>query len=155
MLKTKPRLQSALDPDKGWVRLLSSRRNLLTALTLAILAVLVLGALGTWRISRSLQIEGYAGHLGEWELTATLSKDGIRELSGPLIMKHIGLCSQDGPEEKTGQMRLRPSLVSSWIEASLSIDGIECTYSAAMSDAYIGQMICPDRPAVPLTLWAR
>jgi hypothetical protein len=87
------------------------------------------------------KIDGYAGHLGEWELTATLSKDRIRELSGPLIMKHIGLCSQDGPEEKAGQMRLRPSLVSSWIEASLSIDGVECTYSAAMSDSHTGMMI--------------
>jgi hypothetical protein len=155
MLNTKPPGQPDLDPDRGWLRLPSSRKSLLIALSLAILTAVILGVLGAWRVPWSLQIEGYAGHLGEWELTATLSKDRVRELSGPLIMKHIGLCSQDGPEEKTGRMRLRPSLMSSWIEARLSIDGVECTYGAAMSDAYTGMMTCPGRPPVPLTLWTR
>lgn len=155
MLKTKPPGHPDLHPGRVWLPLPSSRKSLLIALFLAISAAVIIGVFGAWRVPRSLQIDGYAGHLGEWELTATLSKDRIRELSGPLIMKHIGLCSQDGPEEKAGQMRLRPSLVSSWIEASLSIDGVECTYSAAMSDSYTGTMTCPGRPSVPLTLWTR
>jgi hypothetical protein len=123
-----------------------------------ILAVLALGAFALFKVPKSLQISGYAGHLGEWELTATLSKGvlaRIRELSGPLVMKHIGLCSQDGPEEKSGEMRLRLSLLSSRIDASLSIEGVECTYSGMMSDLHTGMMVCPDRPAVPLTLWTK
>jgi hypothetical protein len=130
----------------------------LIALSLAIVLVIVLGAFATSTVPQSLQINGYAGHLGEWELTATLSKDvpaRMREHSGPLTMKHIGLCSQDGPEEKTGEMRLRLSLLSSGVEARLSIEGVECTYSGTMSDSYTGLMVCPDRRAVPLTLWIK
>ena len=140
----------------GRLQLLPSRKTLLIAISLAIVLVIVLGALATSRAPQSLQINGYAGHLGEWELTATLSKDvpaRMREHSGPLTMKHIGLCSQDGPEEKTGEMRLRLSLVSSSVEARLSVEGVECTYSGAMSVSHIGVMVCPDRRAVPLTLW--
>ncbi|HYN27255.1 MAG TPA: hypothetical protein VES94_03075 [Burkholderiales bacterium] len=128
------------------------------ALALAIVLAIVLGAFATSAVPQSVQINGYAGHLGEWELTAALSKNGparVRELSGPLTMKHIGLCSQDGPEEKTGEMRLRLSLLSSTVEARLSIEGVECTYSGTMSDSHTGMLLCPDRRAVPLTLWIK
>ena len=106
--------------------------------------------------AQSLQVIGYSGHLGEWELTATLSKNlpaRMQELSGPLTMKHIGLCSQGGSEEKTGEMRLWRSLLSSRVTAILSIEGVECTYSE--SDPPIGMMVCPDRRPVPLMLWTR
>ena len=139
------------------LKLLSSRKNLTIALPLATLAV-VLGAFGIWRGPQSLEIDGYAGNLGEWELTATVSQKAparMRELSGPLIMKHIGLCSQDGPEEKAGEMRLRLSLLSSRIEASLSIEGVACTYNGPMHDFNSGTLICPDRRAIPLTLWIK
>ena len=43
-------------------------------------------------------------------------------------MKHIGLCTQDGPEEKTGEMRFRLSTSPAALSATLSIAGIECTY---------------------------
>ncbi len=158
MVETKPPVRSALDPGQGRFRPLFSRANVGIGLSIVLLAVLAFGAFAMLRVPRSLQITGYAGHLGEWELTATLSKGALtrmRELSGPLSMKHIGLCSQDGPEEKAGEMRLRLSLLSSEIEASLRIEGIECTYSGVMSDLHTGAMVCPDRPAVPLTLWGR
>src|ERR1700758_897953 len=64
----------------------------------------------------SLEVLGYSGQLGEWELTATLEEDGstaAREYSGPLSMKHVGLCTQDGPEEKTGKIHLQMSSSSS------------------------------------------
>jgi hypothetical protein len=130
----------------------------LIALSLAIVLAVAGGAYAISTVPRSLQIDGYAGHLGEWELTATISTDvpaRMRELSGPLTMKHIGLCSQDGPEEKTGEMRLRLSLLSSSVEARLSIEGVECTYSGTMSVSHTGMMVCPDRRAVPLTLWIK
>jgi hypothetical protein len=70
-------------------------------------------------------------------------------------MKHVGLCTQDGPEEKTGEMRFQISASSSQLNATLSVAGIECTYSGRLSDSYTGTMKCPDREAVPLKLWLK
>jgi hypothetical protein len=99
------------------------------------------------------QVIGYAGVLGEWELTANVTEAASGEFSGPATMTHVGLCTQDGPEQKTGDIRLQIS--SSRLSATLSLAGLECTYSARLSDAYKGQMSCPDRPPIPLTLWVR
>src|SRR5437870_79262 len=98
MLDTKPPIRSAFGPGQGRLRLLASRSAVLIGLALAIGLAIILGAHLTFTVPPSLQINGYAGHLGEWELTAALSKGAparTRELFGPLTMKHIGLCSQD------------------------------------------------------------
>jgi hypothetical protein len=58
----------------GEVELVRARKGLLIALSLAIALVVVLAALATSVAPRSLQITGYAGYLGERELTATLEK---------------------------------------------------------------------------------
>ena len=116
------------------------------------------GALAAPAQAKSLQLVGYAGVLGEWELTATVTEKPLRwakEFSGPLSMKHIGICTQDGPEEKTGEIRFQISAVSSQLDATLVVEGIECTYSARLSDLYNGMMSCPDREAIPLKLWLR
>ena len=108
--------------------------------------------------AQSLQVIGYAGVLGEWELTATVTEKVSRrtkEFSGPLTMKHVGVCTQDGPEEKTGEMRFQISASSSRMKATLLVDGVECTYSGRLSDSYTGMMNCPDRQAVPLKLWVK
>ncbi len=70
-------------------------------------------------------------------------------------MKHVGICTQDGPEEKTGEIRFQISAFSSHLDAKLLVEGIECTYSAASSAPYSGMMACPDREAVPLKLWLK
>ena len=104
----------------------------------------------------SADITGISGHAGEWELTATLTRSGkSRELSGPLKMTHIGWCSPGGPQEKSGELRVRMARISSTIEAHLRVDGMECTYAGRLSDAYTGLMACPDRRPVPLLLWLR
>jgi hypothetical protein len=124
----------------------------------ALFLLIVLGALATPARAQSLQVIGYAGVLGEWELTATVTEKASRrtkEFSGPLTMKHVGVCAQDGPEEKTGEMRVQISASSSRLNATLSIAGVECTYSGRLSDSYTGTMTCPDRQAVPLKLWVK
>jgi hypothetical protein len=124
----------------------------------AFLLPIVLGVLATPASAQSLQVVGYSGHLGEWELTATVTETAsghVKEYSGPLTMKHVGVCTQDGPEEKTGEMRVRISASSSQLNATLSVAGTECSYSGRLSDAYTGTMDCPDRQAVPLKLWVR
>ena len=124
----------------------------------ALVLLIALGALGVPAQAQSLQVIGYAGVLGEWELTATVTEKASRrtkEFSGPLTMKHTGVCTQDGPEEKTGEMRFQLSSSSSQLNATLLVAGVACTYSGKLSDFYSGMMSCPDRQAVPLKLWVR
>jgi hypothetical protein len=120
------------------------------------LVTIAFAALASSAQAQQVQVVGYAGVLGEWELTATVTETGsqrAREFSGPLLMTHVGLCTQDEPERQTGEIRFQIS--SSRLDATLSFAGSECTYSAALSEAYKGSMTCPGRPAVPLTLFVR
>ena len=137
-----------------------------TRLIIAGLALSALGgvalagwsALGTSRMPAAMQIEGYAGHLGEWELTATLAKStssGGGDLSGSLRMKHVGFCSKDGPEEKTGAIEVRMSRLTSSADVRLLIDGAACSHSGDLSGSSIGTMSCPGRKSIPLTLWMK
>jgi hypothetical protein len=103
----------------------------------------------------SLQLVGYSGYLGEWELTAALTEDGSttpKGYSGPLSMKHVGLCTQDGPEEKSGKIRVQMVPSESRIKATLWVDGVECGYQGILSDFYTGTMDCSGRERVPLKL---
>ena len=127
----------------------------------ALLVLVALGALSIPARSESLQVTGYAGVLGEWEMTATVgsapatASQRTREYAGPMTMKHVGWCTQDGPEEKTGEIRLEITPQSSRLKATVSVGGVECTYRAKLSDSYTGMMECPGRAAVPLELWVK
>lgn len=124
----------------------------------ALLLLFVTGALAAPAQAQSLQVVGYAGVLGEWELTATVTEKArlwSKEFSGPLSMKHVGICTQDGPEQKSGEIRFQISALSSQLDATLQVDGTECTYRARLSDPYSGMLACPDREAVPLKLWLK
>src|SRR5882762_4304433 len=102
---------------------------------------MALGALASSAAAEPREIIGYAGVLGEWELTATVTDTASRrqqEFSGPATMTHVGLCTQDGPERKSGEIRVQ--LSASRLQATLSFAGVECTYTATLSDAYKGQM---------------
>ena len=124
-----------------------------------LLVLVALGALAAPARSQSLEVTGYSGVLGEWELTATVapgkSSQRIREYAGPMTMRHVGWCTQEGPEEKTGEMRLEITPQSSRLKATVSVDGIECTYRAKLSDSYTGIMECPGRATVPLEMWVK
>ena len=124
----------------------------------ALLLLIMLGSLATPAQAQSRQVIGYAGVLGEWELTATVTENASRrtkDFSGPLTMTHVGLCTQDGPEKKTGQIRLQLSSSPSRLNASILVAGVVCSYSGRLSDFYTGMMTCPDREAVPLKLWVK
>ena len=99
-----------------------------------------------------LELPSAAGLL-RLELAADVSEGTAGEFSGLATMTHVGLCTQDGPEQKSGDIRLRISAAR--LNATLSLAGIECTYSASLSDAYKGQLSCPGLPAQLLTLWLR
>jgi len=122
----------------------------------ALLQLVLLGALAEPAGAQSLEVFGYAGLLGEWELSASVIKsDETMDFSGPLTMTHVGICSVDGPEEKKGKILFRLSESSSRIAATISVDGATCSYRGQMSDSFTGVMNCPNRPAVPLKLWLK
>jgi hypothetical protein len=123
-----------------------------------LLLLFFVGALAAPAQAKSMQLVGYAGVLGEWELTATVTENEsgrTKEFSGPLSLKHVGICTQEGPEEKTGEIRLQISALSSRLEATLLVEGVACSYSAGLSDPYSGMMACPDRETVRLKLWLK
>ncbi|MGE0278841.1 MAG: hypothetical protein AB7R40_25895 [Nitrospiraceae bacterium] len=106
-------------------------------------------------LSEVRTVSGQAGILGEWELTATVSEQAVgrtRHWTGPLTMRHVGFCGADGPEEKTGELRLRISDPGNAMTATLLIDGAECSFTGQLKDSYDGVMKCPDRRAVPMML---
>jgi hypothetical protein len=116
----------------------------------------MLGAGAAPASAQSLEVFGYAGELGEWELTATVTENASRrtkDFSGPVTMTHVGLCTQDGPEKKTGEIRLQ--LSPSRLNATILVAGVACSYSGRLSNFYTGMMTCPDREAMPLKLWVK
>jgi hypothetical protein len=100
-------------------------------------------------------VSGQAGVLGEWELTANVTPHpdgGGGRWSGPLSLKHVGFCSVDGPEEKTGELRLSLTDQPTEITATLVIDGTACVFKGHLTDGYDGVMTCPGRRDVPMML---
>jgi hypothetical protein len=89
--------------------------------------------------------------LGEWGIIAAVDN----EFSGTLTMTHIGMCTQDGPEQKTGEIRLQLSAFAPELRAALVLAGVACTFTGTLSDAYKGLLSCADKPAMPLTLWIK
>ncbi|MBA3623299.1 MAG: hypothetical protein H0W48_02310 [Methylibium sp.] len=106
----------------------------------------------------TLQLVGYSGSLGEWEWSADVTEKGMgrtQEFAGPVTIQHVGVCTQDGLETKTGQIRFQLSKLPSQMKATIWVDGVECQFAGRLSDRYTGSMTCPDRPAMPLNIWLR
>jgi hypothetical protein len=107
--------------------------------------------------ARSLQVTGTAGYLSEWEVNGTVAEKGppgSNEFSGALVWKHVGLCSANGPEEKSGEIKFQiaKSSSSSRIQAAITLDGAQCTYNGEFSSGSSGHMDCTDAKGVPLSI---
>ena len=116
-------------------------------------STLVAGAAAAQR-----EVFGYAGDLGEWEITASVTKNASMptiEFSGPLVMKHVGICTREGPEERSGEIRFHLSSASSRLNATIMVAGVECRYSAKLADFYSGIMTCKDGQSLQLKLWVK
>jgi hypothetical protein len=121
--------------------------------------MLVLASLAAPAQSQTLQLIGYFGDLGEWEVVAEVAanpSERSKEFAGPLLLRHTGVCTQDGPERKSGDIRVKLSSSRSELEATLKFDGMECRFAGRLSsDRYTGLMSCPDRRAKQLNLWLK
>jgi hypothetical protein len=121
-------------------------------------ALLALLALAAPAGAQPVKVFGYGGVLGEWELATEVTErtsTHARELHGTVTMTHVGLCTQDGPEQRRGAIRIEMLSSGSRLKATLVLDGAECSYSGRLSDAYKGTLTCPGRPAMPLMIWVR
>ena len=119
---------------------------------IAVLAIAAIGLSGA-AYAQPRAVTGQAGLLAEWDLTATVTEQTGGRWSGPLSMKHVGFCGVDGPDEKTGELRLLlPDVPGADVTATLTIDGVVCTFSGGLGDDRRGMMTCPDRRAMPMML---
>ena len=122
-----------------------------------LVVILFVAAVGVAQ-PQSLRVVGTAGYISEWELSgeaAPTVAGPIKEFAGPLTLKHVGLCSRDGPQEETGEIKFRilgsGSLAK--IKATLLYLGTRCTYTAKLSNSFShGFMQCSDVNGIPLTL---
>jgi hypothetical protein len=125
-----------------------------------LLLVLMFCAAASPAHAQSLRVTGEAGYLSEWEVSGNVAESisgRVREFSGSLTMKHVGLCSQAGPEEKVAEIKLQIAKSGLWphFHAAMTMDGSKCTFSGKFSDAYSGLMDCADAKGVPITLWIK
>jgi hypothetical protein len=119
--------------------------------------LLILSTIAAAR-AEPLQIHGTTGYVSEYELSGSVSEqelNGKKEFSGPLTVRHVGLCTHDGPKETVGEIRFELSKSSSRITATLDFDGSKCTYDGALSESYHGFMNCGRGASVPLSLWTK
>jgi hypothetical protein len=97
---------------------------------------------------------GQVGYLQEWEFKASLAKTvsgGRIEYSGPMTLRHIGLCSIDGVEEKSGKLRLTMSRAPGAAEGTLAMEGDSCRIVAREAPSYSGLLTCRNGQGVPIS----
>ena len=125
-----------------------------TLVLVAVVSVLTIPAR-----AQSMEVHGKTGYLGEYDLSGTVSEqiaNGIKEYSGPLAVKHVGLCTHDGPRETTAQIRFQATgFPQRRVTATLVFEGVECTYEGVLSESYRGFMNCVDKTSLPLRLWTK
>ena len=122
--------------------------------------LLFAGGIGS---AQTLSASGVAGYLSEWQLNAELSRTATSgEFTGPMSIKHIGLCTHDGPDEITTRLKLRMSDAKPWlakarseIKATFVMDGSECTLTGSFSGTYRGSMDCGSAKGVPIEITVR
>ena len=126
---------------------------------LLVLTICVGNLIAPSSLAQTLQIEGVAGYLSEYKLTADVAgqsaEGGPTEMFGPLSVKHVGLCTHAGPNEMLGQLQIRFVDVSQKVEARLSYDGRECAFYGFLSESATGFMTCNNKLTLPLRLWTK
>lgn len=121
-----------------------------------LLAAIVVG-LASPVEAEPLKVTGKAGYLQEWELTAKVTENASarkKEFSGPVTLKHVGLCTMTGPVERSGEIRLQMIESSSRIKVTLLVPGFECNYTSGLGTGsdYEGAMDCVGAPGIPVSI---
>jgi hypothetical protein len=123
------------------------------ALSARLSAVLVCAG-ATAAFGQSYSVEGQVGYLQEWEMkasrTKTMTSTGV-DYDGPVTLRHVGLCSANGVEEKSGVVQLKVSRRNSAIEGTLVIKDDSCRIVVSASKSYSGLLNCRDGQGVPIS----
>ena len=121
--------------------------------TRALASVIWIGAGAGSVLAQSYSINGQIGYLQEWEMKADLARtttaSGV-SYDGPVTLRHIGLCSVNGPEEKSGVVRLTVSRKTSAVEGTLTMTDDTCRIAASASKPHSGLLNCRDGQGVPI-----
>ena len=121
----------------------------------ALALALLIAALVTHARAQSLEVKGKFGYLGEYELFATVSPQspGVQHrLIGPMTVRHVGLCTHNGPNESRGEITLQFIDATSPVQATLAFDGRQCRYQGRMAENNIGELSCSG-DSVPFSIW--
>ena len=104
-------------------------------------------------LAQTYSAGGQVGYLQEWEIKASLAKtvtSNGQNFQGPATLRHVGICSVNGVEEKSGVLRLKVS--RSGVEGTLAMEGDSCRIVAAAARSYSGLMSCHEGQSVPINL---
>jgi hypothetical protein len=123
-------------------------RALLVAISTCVVATCAIAT----AVAEPYAASGQVGYLQEWELKASLARTvsgGRIEYSGPVTLRHVGLCSVNGVEEKSGNIRLTMSRAPGAAEGTLAMEGDSCRIVA--TQAYSGLLTCRNGQGVPIS----
>jgi hypothetical protein len=120
----------------------------------ALISAIWIGAGAGSAMAQSYSVSGQVGYLQEWEMKANLAKtitDSGVSYDGPVTLRHVGLCSVNGVEEKSGVVRLMVSRRTSAVAGTLSLKDDTCRIAASASKPYSGLLNCRDGQGVPIS----
>jgi hypothetical protein len=120
--------------------------------TLTVAVVLSFGTPAA--LAQSYAANGRIGYLGEWEMTGSLTRTAngaSSDYTGPVTLRHVGLCSVNGAEEKSGVVQIRSQPKASAVEGTLALQDDNCHLVASRARAYSGVLNCRDGQGVPIT----
>jgi hypothetical protein len=120
----------------------------------ALLSANFFAASAATAFSQSYSVVGQAGYLQEWEIKASLAKTEASngaDYYGAVTLRHVGLCSVNGVEEKTGIVQLKVFRKTLAIEGTLDMKDDRCRIVASSSKSYSGFLNCRDGQGVPIS----
>lgn len=122
--------------------------------TRALASAIWIGAGAAGAMAQSYSVNGRVGYLQEWEMKANLAKTATSSgvnYDGPVTLRHVGLCSVNGIEEKSGVVRLTVLRRTSAVEGTLAMKDDTCRIAASASKPYSGLLNCRDGQGVPIS----
>jgi hypothetical protein len=117
----------------------------------ALVSAILVCAAAPVALAQSYSASGQVGYLQEWEMKASLAKTPagtVEDFSGPVTLRHVGLCSVNGVEEKSGTLRL--SVSRSGVEGTLAMEDDSCRIAAVAAPSYSGLLRCRNGEGVPI-----
>ena len=104
-------------------------------------------------LAQSYSAKGQVGYLQEWEMKGSLAKTATHfstSYTGSVMLRHVGLCSINGVEEKSGTLEVKVSSWTSHVEGTLALPDDECHIVASASQGYSGLLNCRNGQGVPI-----